>query len=332
MKKLGSKIISLIIISFLIVFLVLKDNYNEIIGVLKSTNYIYILLGIIVVIIGDLFKSLSITKIIKTEKKDYKFKNGFLLTLQTNFFNGITPFCLGGQPFQIYSLKKHEKIKYSDGTKIIFKDFYSYQMSLVIISSICLLINYLLKIVEFNSSIKLLIVVGYLLNLFIAIFLMYLPYSKTNGKNIIKFISNILYKVKLTNDKDVLETNLNDFVLDFKDNVKNTLKNKMLVIKCILFNLIKVVSFGITTYFCFKSIDLNIPLLECIVFTIITITMASFIPIPGSSGGIEYGFITLFSMFVVNTKVSAVMLIWRFITYYTLVIVGGILFALKNRE
>ena len=102
MKKLGSKVISLIIISFLIIFLVLKDNYNEIIEVLKDTNNIYILLCIIIVIIGDLFKSLSITKIIKVEKKNYKFKSGFLLTLQTNFFNGITPFCLGGGPFQIY--------------------------------------------------------------------------------------------------------------------------------------------------------------------------------------------------------------------------------------
>jgi len=332
MKKLGSKVISLILISFLIILIVLKDNYNEIIGVLKRTNYIYILLGITIVIIGDLFKSLSITKIIKLEKKSFKLKNGFLLTLQTNFFNGITPFCLGGGPFQIYTLNKQEKIKYSDGAKIIFKDFYSYQMSLVIVSSLCLLVNYVLNIVEFNNPIRILIIIGYLLNLSIAFFLMYLPYSKSNAKKITKFISNILYKLKICKNKDIFQTKIDKFIIDFKNNIKNTLKNKFLVIECVVLNIIKIVSIGATTYFCFRSINLTIPLLECIVFTIITITMASFIPIPGSSGGIEYGFISLFSMLVLNTNASAVMLIWRFITYYALVVVGGILFALKNRE
>ena len=123
MKKIGSKVITLIIISILILFLVLKDNYNEIISILKTTNNVYILFGFLIVLLGDLFKSLSITKIIKNEKKEYKFNDGFLLTLQTNFFNGITPFCLGGQPFQVYSLKKYNNVKYGEGTKIIFKDF-----------------------------------------------------------------------------------------------------------------------------------------------------------------------------------------------------------------
>lgn len=331
MKKIYSKVILLVLISFLILFLVLKDNYYEIIEILKESNIKYIIIGFVVVLIGDLFKSLSITNIIKKEK-DYKLKNGFMLVLQTNFFNGITPFCLGGQPYQIYSLKKNEKINYEDGIKIVFKDFYAYQMSLVIISSICLLINRLLNIIEFNNVIKTLIFFGYLLNLIIALFLMYLPFSKDNGKKIIKLIVKILYKFKLIKDKDITTTKFNKSIIDFKENIKNTLKNKVLIIKCIVFNLIKILSVGITTYFCFKGVGVNIPILESIIFTIITMTMASFIPIPGSSGGMEYGFITLFSAFAVSAELNASLLIWRTLTYYVLVIIGGFLFAVKNRE
>ena len=60
--------------------------------------------------------------------------------------------------------------------------------------------------------------------------------------------------------------------------------------------------------------------------------MASFIPIPGSSGGIEYGFITLFAGFAVSAELNASLLIFRALTYYVLVIIGGFLFAVKNRE
>lgn len=331
MKKICGKIILLVLISFLILFLVLKDNYYEIIEILKKSNIIYIILGFIVVLIGDLFKSLSITNIIK-EDKDYKLKKGFLLTLQTNFFNGITPFCLGGQPYQIYSLKKNEKINYEDGIKIVFKDFYAYQMSLVIISSICLLINRLLNIVVFNNVIKTLIFFGYLLNLIIALFLIYLPYSKDDGKKIIKLIIKILHKFKLIKNQDNMSTKFNNSVVEFKENIKDTLKNKILIIKCISFNLIKILSIGITTYLCFKGVGLSVSILESIIFTIITMTMASFIPIPGSSGGMEYGFITLFSSVAVSAKINATLLIWRTLTYYVLVIIGGFLFAVKNRE
>lgn len=331
MKKVGSKVISLIFISILILFCVLKDNYNEIISVLKNTNNLYILYGFIIVLIGDLFKSLSITTIVK-EKKDYKYRSGFSLALQTNFFNGITPFSLGGGPYQVYSLKKNDNIKYSDGAEIVFKDFYTYQMSLVIISTICLIINKIFNIIEFNNILKIMIVSGYLLNLIIALFLIYLPYTKNFGKNIVNLIIMLLYKAKLIKDKENILKSYDNFILDFKRNINKTLKNKKVIIKCILFNLIKITTIGISSYFCFESVKLDVPIYICIIFTIITLIIASFIPVPGGSGGMEYGFITLFSSFVVDIKLSAALIVWRVITYYLPVIIGGFLFALKNRK
>ena len=332
MKKICSKVISLIFISIVILFFVLKDNYNEIIIILKNTNNLYILYGFVIVLIGDIFKSISLTTIIKEEKKDYKYKNGLSLALQTNFFNGITPFSLGGGPYQIYSLNKNYNIKYRRGAEIVFKDFYSYQMSLVIISTICLIINKIFNIIEFNSILKIMIVLGYLLNLFIALFLIYLPYTKNFGKNIINIIILLLYKIKLIKDKEKALKSYDEFIFDFKNNICNTLKNKKIVMKCILFNIVKITTIGISSYFCFKSVNLNIPLYLCVIFTIITLIIASFIPVPGGSGGMEYGFITLFSFFVASVKLSVVLIVWRVITYYLPVIMGGCLFALKNRK
>lgn len=332
MKKIGSKVISLILISIAILFFVLKDNYNEIISVLKNTNNIYILYGFIIVLIGDLFKSLSIFTIVNEEKKDYNYKNAFSLVLQTNFFNGITPFSLGGGPYQIYSLNKNYNIKYRSGAEIVFKDFYSYQMSLVIVSTICLIINKIFNFIEFNNLLKIMIILGYLLNLLVALFLIYLPYTKKNGRDIAKYVITILNKIKLIKDKEKTLKCYDEFIFDFKNNINKTLKNKKNIIKCVLLNVIKITTIGISSYFCFKSLNLNLPLHLCVIFTIITLIIASFIPVPGGSGGMEYGFITLFSFFVSSVKLSAVMIVWRVITYYLPIIIGGCLFALKNRK
>ena len=58
--------------------------------------------------------------------------------------------------------------------------------------------------------------------------------------------------------------------------------------------------------------------------------IGSFVPIPGGTGGLEYGFVKFYGFFIKGSLLSATMLIWRFITYYFGLIVGGIAFNLKR--
>ena len=60
--------------------------------------------------------------------------------------------------------------------------------------------------------------------------------------------------------------------------------------------------------------------------------IGAFVPIPGGSGGIEYGFLSFFGNFLSKSRLSAVLLIWRFITYYMPMIIGAIAFNLDERE
>ena len=52
--------------------------------------------------------------------------------------------------------------------------------------------------------------------------------------------------------------------------------------------------------------------------------MGSFVPTPGGTGGIEYGFMYFFNYLIKGSVLSALMLVWRFITYYGGMIFGGI--------
>ena len=60
--------------------------------------------------------------------------------------------------------------------------------------------------------------------------------------------------------------------------------------------------------------------------------IGSFVPIPGGTGGLEYGFIKFYGFFIFGSTLSAVMIIWRFITYYFGLIVGGIAFNFKRGD
>ena len=60
--------------------------------------------------------------------------------------------------------------------------------------------------------------------------------------------------------------------------------------------------------------------------------IGAFVPIPGASGGIEYGFIQLFGNFINHKILSAVLILWRSITYYLGMIIGALFFNFEKKE
>ena len=60
--------------------------------------------------------------------------------------------------------------------------------------------------------------------------------------------------------------------------------------------------------------------------------IGSFVPIPGGTGGLEFGFVQFYGHFVTGSTLSAMMLVWRFITYYFGMIVGAITLLKKVKK
>ena len=60
--------------------------------------------------------------------------------------------------------------------------------------------------------------------------------------------------------------------------------------------------------------------------------VGSFVPIPGATGGIEYSFTQFYGNFIEIEAISALLLVWRFLTYYLGIIVGGIMLNVRKRK
>ena len=75
----------------------------------------------------------------------------------------------------------------------------------------------------------------------------------------------------------------------------------------------------------------NLTGIETITASAYVYLIGAFVPIPGASGGIEYGFTQFYGIFIGLEKISAVLIVWRFITYYLGIIVGAIAFNIDRR-
>ena len=106
-KIIRNVILVLAILVILIILLTSLGDIKSIFDVLvNKTNYLYVLLGNFIVLIYALIFQLSLTVLIKKKCKSISFTDSMLISGTEYFFNGITPFSSGGQPFQAYALKR----------------------------------------------------------------------------------------------------------------------------------------------------------------------------------------------------------------------------------
>lgn len=324
MKKYRLNVIILILITFLVMYLVLKDDFNTTVDTIKNVN-LFILIALLFMILNIFFQSLSVHNFLKEVKSDYKFIDTFMLMVSALFFNAITPFSSGGQPFQMYLLRK-QGIKVTDSGNVLLQNFFTYQLSLIIMGTFSIVINYMFNILPSNTILKHIVFVGYLVNLFVLFVLLFLIYAKSINTNLLNKILDFIFNFKFIKNRETLKENLKNKIDDFYNSAVYFKNNKKNLFKSLFYNLTSLVMLYIVPLFIFYSIGeyTSINTLESVALSGYTYLIGSFVPIPGGTGGLEYAFINFFQNFTVGASLSAIMILWRFITYYFGMILGAL--------
>ncbi len=333
MKQAKRNGIILALITLLVLYFVLRDNFQSVVYELQRANLFWILLALVVTAIYVLFQSLGLHVIVQTYEKKYTYKKTLQLTLITNFFNGITPFATGGQPMQVYLLKR-DGIRVSSGTNIIMQNFILYQLALVVLGLIALGLNFFFNIFDNLPILGGLIAVGFSINTLIMVFLFIISFGKKFNAWVIKLGINLLTTLKLVKDKEATLKKWNERLADFHQGAVNLGKNKKVCIQGFLYQFFSLFCLYVLPFFIFKALGVGgeIGIMRSVVASAYIMLIGSFVPIPGASGGIEYGFLQFFGTFVSGGVLSAGLLLWRFIYYYLLMIVGGIALSFRKEE
>ena len=303
-------IVVLIVITGIVLYFALKDDFEAIVDRLLHINVLYLLLAFLMVIIYWLLRSLALHKITKKIKKDNKYKSSLQLMLRTQFFNAITPFSTGGQPYQIYYLKQ-QGIPTSVSTNIILQNFIVYQIALVFLGVVAVLSNYIFHIFNKVSLLQHLVMLGFICNTAIIVVMFIVSFSKKLNTKIVALGITILTKLHLVKDKQKKLNQWDVRINDFHRGAKILLKNKWEFVKTILYNLVALVClYSIPVFLLYSMGDFNsYNILLAIVTSAYVMLIGSFVPIPGASGGLEYGFMAFYGSFIGGSTLKAIMLL-----------------------
>ncbi|MDD3187625.1 MAG: lysylphosphatidylglycerol synthase transmembrane domain-containing protein [Bacilli bacterium] len=321
----------LLIVSIVVIYIILKDNFVEIIDQIISVNPYWLVFSLILLIIYWVIKSMILYIVTKKFDDNYKYKKSLRLQILTQFFNAVTPFAAGGQPFQIYVLKQ-DGLTYHKSANVIIEQSIIYQISLVLFGIFALTYNYFYHLYPKVEILQGLVTLGFVINTFVIVVLFLLSYSRKIDHFLLKIGVNILCAFYLVKNKEQTMEKWQNHIDTFNEGAKELTKNKKEFLFLVILSTISLFILYSIPYFilCGMGEYGKIGLLATVVSSAYVMLIGNFVPIPGGTGGIEYGFVNFYGVFIKGAVLPALLLIWRFITYYFGLFFGAVVLSFKG--
>ena len=323
-KKIGAYILYGALTVFLLGIILSFDDIGEIFKVVKSADYRYILLSLLCLGIYIALYPLSLCILTQARGCDIKPSTTYNIAMTEHFFNGITPFATGGQPFQVYAYAK-AKIKPAESTSLLLTNFMVFM--LVTNGFAACSLFYFSRFVT-TVAMKVIAIVGFSINFTVLVMTFLVATShrlRTLFAKIVDLCTRLPFVGKFLKPRS---EGLKEYFVQAQEAFANLMHKKGAFFLALLTKILSMAAYYATTFFILRALYINVPLSDMffiICGTSFAITMVVFMPTPGSSGGIEFAFKTVFASIAAgaaSTVASGGMLIWRLLTYYLVMLVS----------
>lgn len=217
----------------------------------------------------------------------------------------------------------------SHSTFALLVQLSGYQFSVVLIALISLIFsfNYVRSL---DAIIVFLFIVGFIINFTLFVLYTLLIFKNSFVKKISNFCIKLLRKINLKNINKI-EDKINEKINIFHESSNYIKENKMVVIKSFVTCIIQVLINYIGPYLIYKSFGFSENSLWLFIsMQAILFICVSFVPIPGSVGASEAGFLGVYQFLFPASYLSSAMLLSRGISFYLFVLITGIVVIVSH--
>ncbi|WP_162163993.1 lysylphosphatidylglycerol synthase transmembrane domain-containing protein [Acholeplasma hippikon] len=308
-------------------------DFELVLEKLKTMKLPYYLGALGLSLVGLVLITLSNLIVQRAINKDLPMKTGFFIQSVEPFFNGITPFSSGAQPFQVYFYRKHH-LKPEQATSIVLVVSILYQIACVALS----LVGLILFFNQITSSLGLsfiFLMIGIFINAFVLVLLFLMAYVK-GFKNLIYKLLMLLSKIKFLKKKmEQLMEKSDKFVHNFQKGVKFLFTKKRVFIGSLSTKFAALFITYLTTILIAKALGATLTTSEnfYLVFTsLLAATSMFFVPLPGASGGTEAIFAGMIGAMFESPEIAiSLMILWRVATYYFGMLYGFVSYLILQK-
>ena len=245
------------------------------------------------------------------------------------YYSNITPGATGGQPMQVYYLKKRG-IPIGIGTSALTVKFFSFQFMLAFLGTV-LWIAYGPFIAQQVGRSMWILIFGYVYNVICVGFVLMMAVSKRLVWFFMKLSVRAGAKLRLCKDPAATLIKWEDVLETFHSSVLMITRRPMDLVVQLLLGGAQLLSMMVVIFFVYHAFGLSgASYGQLTALGIMLYTSAAYTPLPGASGAQEGVFALYFSQIFPDCIRLMALLLWRFFTYYLSLIVGAVVSVLNG--
>ena len=299
-------------------------------SIIRNVQQQYILIAILTMFSFFLCQSIATKRLLHSFGYRATVVQCFRYSLIDYYFSSITPGSSGGQPSEIYYMKK-DGIAVSESSLIMLLYNSMYHIGVIAVIFIFTLGN--IRYILGESGIMLtLFKVGMLIQFLLATIFFLLIFAANIVYNIMDRIVLILksYEYKKV---DKLEKTIKKTLVSYQTSADWIAKNPKIFLEIIPIILLQITLFYSISYWIGKAFGVeNISLIKMIAYQGVFIMTFESLPLPGGIGVAETGFLRIFSRIYTKETLVGALLLTRGITYYCYLLLGAFMSFLSKGQ
>ena len=317
--------IFLIAVFLLTIYGVFKgEDLGELIEVIKGTDKGFLAVGIVLVVLFIYSESMIIHYLMNSLGLKLRRDTCFLFSSVGFFFSCITPSASGGQPMQIYFMKKKD-IPIPVSTLVLMIITITYKLVLVLVG-IALLIFGMNLIHTYMNGMEWVFYLGIFLNVVCVGGMLILVLAPQTATKLAQGTLKFLTKIKILKDKPDRVKKLNDSMMQYGQ-VANYLKShNKIIANVMIITIVQRFMLFATTYFVYRAIGLKGGSAVVITLLQASISVAvDMLPLPGGMGISEKLFSIVFLAIFGAKFLLPGMVLSRGISYYVQLMLSAVM-------
>ncbi|MBR3241342.1 MAG: flippase-like domain-containing protein [Parasporobacterium sp.] len=281
------------------------------------SNVMFIVAGFGCMFLALFLETVKYIVMMKDLGEKVSVKAAFETAALGKYYDNITPSGAGGQPFQIYNMHKSG---YSPGVSAAMplSSFLFMQLAFVFIA--------LIVLIFFGNVVNMLAIripafIGVFCYSIVPFFIILSAISDKAAKVVVGFFIKLGAKLHIVKKPDDTIKSVSKTLDDYHVNLRLIAKKKWLVVKLALLSLLYQIAMCSIPFFVLHAYKGTGSWLYIFAQTVFIYAAITIVPTPGNSGAAEGSFYLIFSQLDYSGLFWG-MLIWRFICYYSFIIIG----------
>ena len=314
-KNLFGIITMIISAAILLIFLFSSDGLNSLNKSAGKIQYLWLFGALSAAVAAWFLEGLVLHLFCKKAYVEWGFGHSFCIGMVGVLYSARTPFSTGGQPMQIYSMRRLGMDTGAAGSIIAMKTLV-YQIVLVLYSLI--MVMWKLPFFQRNiSNFSFITIIGLLCNsTFIILVLLFCISKRLTDKLLRKGIW-LFYKLHLCKRPEERYQKIKHELSIFHGSSLLLGKSVGIYLGACVLTMLQIAFTCLIPYFIYRSFGFSKQPLSVIMAAQAYVSMVSaFVPLPGASGGAEGSFVLFFRTFFTDGTIIPAMVIWRSLSYY----------------